>query len=126
MSELSFLIELLLNHDLPKMTKDLIAQRIKDVEVKISEAQYPVAKPVSVPVAVRQQAPSTLAAMARHGDIPAIPVVELPPVVPVEQIAQTPEASAGLARRNQLINAAISGQIGEVSTGKNSRGPRKF
>lgn len=32
MTELTFLIELLLHHELPAATKDLIAERIKEVE----------------------------------------------------------------------------------------------
>lgn len=39
MGELSFLIELLLNHKLAKPTKDLIAARIKDLEQAVQPIQ---------------------------------------------------------------------------------------
>ncbi len=82
MSELSFLIELLLNHDLKKETKDLIASRIKEVEVSL------VARPASQFVQTtgqlqvyQSQAPSTIAAMARHADIPLSQAIAQAPVV---------------------------------------------
>ncbi len=66
MTELSFLIELLLNHDLPKATKDLIAQRIKEVEQNLTShtVNY---KPSAIMIPnPANQAVSTLQAMARH------------------------------------------------------------
>lgn len=124
MTELTFLIDLLLNHDLTKPTKDAIAMRIKDVEEQLTT--HPQTKFGPIPAVVQKQAPSTLALMAKHGDIPDIPKVEMPPVVPVEQIAQTPATQAALAARNQMINGAISGQIDQINTGKNIRGPKKW
>lgn len=55
MSELSFLIELLLNHDLQKVTKDLVAERIKEVEASLiapvrSNPPPAVGKPWAAPV----------------------------------------------------------------------------
>ncbi len=114
-SELSFLIELLLNHDLPKPTKDLIANRIKEVEGRINDFSAKSNLSLVMPSTSSfsnpnlgsvnpklAQAPSTLAAMARHGDIPsAPPPVETP--VPVEQIAQTPIAAAALAHRAEMM-----------------------
>lgn len=69
MTELSFLIELLLNHELKKETKDLIASRIKEVESNLVIAprgsnQW-MAQPAQIVGAI-VQAPSTMAAIARH------------------------------------------------------------
>lgn len=90
MTELSFLIELLLNHELPKETKKLIADRIKEVERNLTpianmpgNVQMFSGTPKLPPMPVQNmQAPSTLALMAKHGDIPASAV---PPETPVPQ-----------------------------------------
>jgi hypothetical protein len=117
MTELGFLIELLLNHELSKPTKDLIASRIREVEVKIKD-DYPVytgsinnpnfgARPPAV-----QQAPSTIAAMIKHGDLPDnIKVTPKEHLQPVAIIAQTPAAMAGLEHRNKAISDALSGKV---------------
>lgn len=122
MSELSFLIELLLNHDLPKATKDLLASRIRDVEANLVAAPQP-RQPVVTAINGVYQAPSTIAAMARHGDLtaPTISIAANAPSIPVEQVAQTPAAAAAINSRNEAINNAISGKVekGRVS-------PRKF
>lgn len=127
MTELSFLIELLLNHDVPKVTKDLIAGRIKEVESKL---QY---VPSNAPGAVNymnirpatgQQAASTLALMAKHGDLDPnviVPVPAMPPVEPVVQIAQTPAAAVAMNSRNIAISESIAGKV-DKQTGR----PRKF
>lgn len=127
MTELSFLIELLLNHELPKPTKDLIASRIKEVEGRLT--QYPqsipymqAAQPVKTTLS---QAPSTLALMAKYGDIVhstiPIPVPQMPPVIPVEQVAQTPATAAAMNSRNEAIAQALSGKPEKGATR-----PRKF
>ncbi len=124
-SELSFLIELLLNHDLKKETKDAVAGRIREVENRIQlPSQVHVTNTSgyaqTVPVK-QQQAPSTLALMAKHGDIPMVQQPEMPPVMPVEQIAQTPAAAAAMNARNAAIRGAMSGKPAEGETS-----PRKF
>ncbi len=123
MTELSFLIELLLNHDLPKATKDLIASRIKEVEQNLTTRIQPLATRQIQPVAPQlQQSPSTLAAMARHGDMPALVLPpEMPPVEPVAVIAQTPQTAAAMNHRNQTIADAVNGKV-DKSTGR----PRKW
>ena len=130
MTELSFLIELLLNHDLPKATKDLLASRIKEVEEKLSNTMQPARPPIAAPISQNQfsQAPSTLAAMARHaqaGLIPPIevmPAPEMPPIPePVAVIAQTPQAAAAINSRNSAIAASISGKV-DKTTGR----PKKW
>lgn len=103
MTELSFLIELLLNHDLPKVTKDLVADRIRTVEQNFVT---PPSRPIDIPLHFNQtgipQASSTLANMMKHGDTSTA-------VVPVEQIAQTPAAAAGMINRQAQMNAALAG-----------------
>ena len=123
MTELSFLIDLLLYHKLGTETKQLIMERIKTVEKALQ------AKPFSQPIDIYkgvtpagpQQAPSTLAAMARHGDIPMPVLPTMPDVAPVAGIAQTPAAAAAMNSRNQAISDALSGKVDK----QNGR-PRKF
>ncbi len=107
MTELTFLVELLLNHRLQKPTRDAVANRIKEVEAAI--AQLPpqsLLRPNPIaPVSSRDVA-------ARHPEL----VPEAPAV-----IAHTPAASAALASRQQAIQAAMSGT---VEKGRTS--PRKF
>jgi hypothetical protein len=126
LTELSFLIELLLNHDLPKPTKDLIASRIKDVEMRLhyqpQQAMKVTWQGPNTNTPMPQQAPSTLALMAKHGDIPAVnPAPEMPPIEPVAVIAQTPATAAALNSRNEAIAASINGKVDKV-TGR----PRKW
>lgn len=123
-SELSFLIDLLMNHKLQKVTKDLIAQRIRDVEsvYSVTKVHIPIAAQVPLPPNLRNQAPSTLAAMARHGDIPT-QESHTPPTAPaaVEVIAQTPAAAQAMALRQQAIAQSLSGKPEKGATS-----PRKW
>lgn len=88
MTELSFLIELLLNHELKKETKDLIAGRIKEVEANLIPMRP--SMPLitgSLPISnggygPSPQAASTMAAMARHEGIIAAPINGIPPLAP--------------------------------------------
>lgn len=125
MTELGFLIELLLEHELGKETKTLIAARIKEVE------QGLVAKPILlaqnyVPHAIVNdvpsvpQAASTIAAMQRHASM-GLAETPSPMPVPAEQIAQTPQAVAAMNSRNAAISASLSGKV-DKETGR----PRKF
>lgn len=131
MSELSFLIELLLNHDLPKASKDLIASRIKEVEINLTantSLKYP--PPINVtyvtPDKKTAQAPSTLAIMAKHGDLPEMAPAFIPPVEQVAQIAQTPAAAVALNARNEAISKAAASKplAGKPDSGRTS--PRKW
>lgn len=139
MTELSFLIDLLLNHELQKPTKDAIAVRIIEVEAQITcpVVARVIASP-SQPVGVQRQAQSTLDAMSRHAEAGftalAMPILsngpqvihpqqlppEMPPI-PVEHIAQTQAAAQAMNSRNQAIAESIAGKIDKV-TGR----PRKF
>lgn len=120
MTELSFLIELLLNHDLPKATKDLLAERIKEVEHNLTTMRIgsPAAPQIIVSSGTNQptQAASTLAAMARHGGlVPNLPAPQEIAPEPVAVIAQTPQTAAAMNRRNEVIAEALSGKVDKTS-----------
>lgn len=133
MTELSFLVELLLNHKIQKNTKDLIAARIKEVEQEMSVrpplSQMQMAQNrallSTIPPAMANQSPSTIAAMMRHNGVQAAdPMPEMPPIPepqPVAIIAQTPAAVAAMNSRAQAIAASINGKT-DKATGR----PRKF
>jgi hypothetical protein len=129
MTELSFLIDLLMNHKLPKVTKELIANRIKEVGslLQVKEVYIPAGPHVGTLPYKSTQAPSTLAAMARHG-IPEgtiahmiNPPIKVEDVMPVEVIAQTPQTAQAMQSRQQAIAASIAGTV-DKTTGR----PRKF
>lgn len=117
-SELSFLIELLLNHKLPKGTKDAIAARIKSVE-EFSNVRGTgnSTVPRHLPPTLGAQAPSTQAILDRNPDLA---LAAMPPV-PVEHVAQTPSAQAAMNARAQTIAQA---GLGKPMPGETS--PRKF
>ena len=108
MSELGFLLELFLNHKLPRITKALIAERIKEVEI----AARTVTPQPRISSNISAQAPSTQAALMRQEQ----------ETVPVEVIAHTPATANALASRQQAINDSISGKRMATESGR----PRKF
>lgn len=123
MTELTFLLDLLLNHKLPMATRAAISQRIKEVEANLSNG-YQVPRHAQevrqaalkdLPAHLANQAPSTIAALQRHPDL----VAEM--AKPVEVVAQTPAAQQAMASRQDAINAAMAGK---VEKGRTS--PRKF
>lgn len=124
MTELSFLIDLLLNHKLPRSTRDAVAARIKEVEVLASTTvmRIPASVPIT-PAMLANQAPSTLAAMARHADLPGVvdPGVGPRAPAPVAVVAQTPAAVAAMNSRSQAIAESMAGKV-DKSTGR----PRKW
>lgn len=110
MTELSFLLDLLMNHKLPKLTKQLIAARIKEVEQMLQT--------------------TSVTLNTKHGKVPvyASPYIkedekiflsQEPSPIPVEEIAQTPAAAAALASRQQAIM-----NRGTIEKGQTS--PRKW
>ncbi len=128
-TELSFLLDLLLDHKLPKPTRALIMQRAREVEEDMrgvfgtSGLRSP---PIpQVQAALSNQAPSMQAIMARNQDLiarsPTIGMAANQPSIPVEQIAQTPATQAAMASRQSAIAESLSGKIDKVS-GR----PRKF
>jgi hypothetical protein len=118
MTELSFLIDLLMEHKLPRVTKLAIAERIKLVE-SIRQSSSPAPRPTSPAVA---QAPSTMALLAKHGALPpTMPIDAPPPEEPVTVVAQTPETAAAMISRQTAIAESIAGKVDKV-TGR----PRKW
>ncbi len=101
MTELDFLLDLLLEHKLPKPVQELIRNRVKIVQ------QQPV-RQATFQVPSLAQAPSTLANLSRasgeNTPIVAAPIVPVEPVIP-----HTTAAAQALARRQQAINEGIKG-----------------
>ncbi len=107
MTELTFLVELLLNHKLQKPTKDAVASRIRDVEAAM--ATLPPTHPVRPMPNGVVQAASMQAIIDRNPDLaPAV-------------VAQTPAAVAAINSRQTAINESLAGKI-DKATGR----PRKF
>lgn len=133
MTELTFLLDLLLNHKLPMATKVAVTERIKEVEARLAQGYSiprnadPRPNIAAVPAHLANQAPSTIAAMMKHPDLvaqmsPTIGIApQEPSVAPVQVIAQTPAAQAALNARQEAINGALSGK---PEKGRTS--PRKF
>ena len=125
MSELSWLLDLLLNHGLDDKTKKHVGKRIAFVEKKLSS---PSLQTTVIPVPQARlavahgamQSPSTIAAMQRHAQsAPAENVNNAPeqPVIP----AATVQAAQALESRRMAIAA---GMTGKPEPGRTS--PRKF
>ncbi len=114
MTELSFLLDLLLNEKLSLSVKKKITERVKEVE---SAYARPLIQAPSMfvqngpipPGAMQNQAPSTVAALQRHAAEPAPPIIASPVV------------NDALQKRDQAINQAMSGK---PEPGRTS--PRKF
>lgn len=103
MNELSFLLELLLEHTLEKVTQTLIKERVQLISsMQLIGAPAEGRKYIQVPRDPLAQAPSIL---AKYPDL-AIPEQ----VVPVEQIAQNPATAKALADRQALIAQSMSGK----------------
>lgn len=128
MTELTFLLDLLLNHRLPAATKAAVSDRIREVEKQLS-AGYPIPPQAQairqavlnspIPAHLVNQAPSTIAAMMKHDGAPiALAPPAEAPVIPAV-IAQTPAAQQALASRNEAILNA-----GTIEKGRTR--PRKF
>lgn len=136
MTELGFLIHILLHHKLVKATAVAIEERIKEVEAGmagksvVQTSGYIKAAPL--PPHIAAQAPSTQAIMLRNPDLfkspsedtqgQPIPSPEAPiQPEPVAIVAQTQATAAAMASRQQAINESISGKV-DKQTGR----PRKF
>lgn len=135
-SELSFLIDLLLNHRLSKPVKELIAGRIREIEARPKEwsAQatgmrpHP-ASPTNLPAHLQGQSPSTIANFIKHNpdaaDVTPQPTVEPKIDTPVA-VATTVATAAAMNARNAAIQAAsqTGAFTGKPEPGRTS--PRKF
>ena len=138
MTELSFLIDLLVNEKLSKTVKEKVVARIKDVE--LLQTATPVLKSVPNFIGYQQpiasgQSPSTIAAMQRHAaQLPQEASVELSPIsqTNVHQVVADPPAQQGVVvaslaaaqaiqSRDTAVAAALSGR---PEKGRTS--PRKF
>ncbi len=109
MTELSFLLSLLLDQKLNKEVKGLIKDRIKEIEVapRITASTIRAVSPTAQSASTQK----ILDEMAEEGKALPVPV----------HIAQTPAAAMALASRQQAISQAISGQPEKGRTQ-----PRKF
>ena len=122
MTELSFLVSLLLEHKLSPTTKKAVAERIKEVESRQAPAAPQIQAQVQRPPKTLQSASTQriLDEMASNGEtLPVAPVVtEAPPA------AVTPATIAALNHRAQTIALAASksGPPADPLTGR----PRKF
>lgn len=116
MSELSFLLDLLLNHKLPKATRELITARVSDVEKTLTHMVPTAPRPMHPFPTMPNVPASAMAILERNPDL--IPVSAAPqPVV----VAQTPAAVAAMNSRQESINLAMSGKPAKGETR-----PRKF
>lgn len=116
-SEIQFILDLLLNYNLPEETTQVCLKRIGDVEASLRQQapafRVPLQTNLSEMPKTPNQSPSTLANLAKHG------MIELP--IQPEIIAQTPAAALALQQRQQAIAIATSGKLEEGRTS-----PRKF
>jgi len=96
MTELTFLLELILNHKLPLATKNLIKDRIGQIQAEQPQRTAPA---VSSPIRLPTQTES----------------------VPVQAVAHTAAAAQALAERERLIQNALNPKPEPGRTG-----PRKF
>ena len=125
MTELSFLLDLLLNEKLTKPVKEKITARIKEIESNPAPAATSPASHRGIPTPGRVingavQSPSTAAALARQQ-------AEEQGIAPETggQLIASPAAAAAIASRQQAINEAInSTHNGKTPPGRTS--PRKF
>jgi hypothetical protein len=113
MTELSFLLELLLTHKLAKGTKEAITNRIKEIETR----HIVFTQPAFPQQSIRQPRTAQAASTQRILDEMALEPQPAPP----EQVAQSPAAAMALAARQEAINIALSGK---EEKGRSS--PRKF
>lgn len=108
MGELSFLIELLLNHKLAKATKDLISTRIKELEDRMvsQPAQH---QPMS---AVNQ--PRPVQAVAQPKITNPYQIIQPEVIDPSQQNAAVQKA---LADRQAMLNGAQNSALGQGERG---------
>lgn len=134
MSELSFLIDLLLTEKLSKSVKTKVKDRVIEVEALLTSgpptiripipAKY---NPADLPPHIAGQSPSTIAKFLEHQAQGLPPVTSIGEVVshavpsPPAVVAATPQTAAALQKREQAIQTALSGK---PEPGRTS--PRKF
>lgn len=112
-SELSFLLELVLDDSIPKPIKTRLVARIKDVEKAYAGGERNMVSDVprrAQPAVVQTQAPSMQRIMERNPDL-----------VPKPPTPETPAAAAALAARQALLMNA-----GNEKPEPGRRSPRKI
>lgn len=136
MTELSFLLSLLLDHKLAKPVQTLIKERIKEIEARpngiLSPSraviEYPCYPTKSLPAHMVGQAPSTIANFIKEGMLE--PVLNASsqseadtPIAPI--VTSSAVAQALVDRQNAIRNAAKATPLnGKPENGRTS--PRKF
>lgn len=115
MTELSFLIDLLLNHKLPKVTKDIVAGRIRKIQQDID-----MSKSLGELNEIKRNLPAQISSRDVAQRNPELVPPPMPPI-PVEAIAQNAVTAAAVNSRNQAIAESIAGKVNK-DTGR----PRKF
>lgn len=115
MTELSFLLELLLNHRLTKPTKDLLQARIKEVESNLNSNPIPL-QVNKIPTTIQPikpnpnaQAPSTQAILDKEAGLTPQPLPK--------------EENLPIATPRVVTPVELTRNMGNGST---LRGPRKF
>ena len=112
MTELSFLLELLLEHELKKDTQKLIRERIKEIEARPAPTITPTTPTRG------NQAPSTQKLLDEIAQATGSPVPQTAAQIPNPS---TNAAAQALMHRAELIAQAVSGK---EERGRSS--PRKF
>lgn len=109
MTELTWLVDLIVNHELSPKTKKHVLKRMKQVELNYQQPTIIVPQALPPPKVIHgaMQSPSTVAAMQRHQDIQASPQAP---------IAVTPQAQAAIASRQAMIEQALSGKVDKGHT----------
>lgn len=128
MTELSFLLELLLEHELPKATQTLIKERVKEIQVQPPRLMTQMAGQRAPRT---NQAPSTQRMLDQMAEENGLTPVQMSTAMDVasqvqaqtipNQIAQTPAAVVAMNQRAEAIRIATSGK---EEKGRTS--PRKF
>lgn len=122
MTELSFLLELLLEHKLPKPTRIAITDRIKEIDtIRVSPpVPYTQRPPRTAQSPSTQRILDEMAAEQGGTVVQEVGIIGESQLMPAV-IAQTPAAVAALNARNEAIRIAVSGK---EEKGRTS--PRKF
>lgn len=125
MNEVSFLLDLFLNHKMSKSAREAVTARIKEIAERASQQQDYAPRVVLQRPPKTAQSPSTqkiLDEMAAEGaPLEARVAQAQADPVPLEQIAQTPAAAAAMAARAEAIRIAASGKEEKGRTA-----PRKY
>jgi hypothetical protein len=114
-SELSFLIDLLLNHKLTKPTRDLIATRIQELGMtqsttpKVQTSGF-IQSPQNLIHGGSVQSPSTMAILNRTEETQPQPIQTIPVQAQTPTQPNTMAAAQALADRQNLMNQAMSGK----------------